>query len=190
MLGAAICGQVMVSVRQRRKMSFERFILAIVVVATLGCRTAWAVTENYENGALWKDGVGPYMNVSYVLVKSTSSYDDALKFAQNLASRSSLPINLRGLIHAPDVGLTWPEEKCAADQLNPYPCYIARGRWDEGRYLSVERSDAYSSMKPGFYIVVAASGTPLEIAMELPPIQSLVPDAYSKTEEVYYGCMH
>ena len=41
-----------------------------------------------------------------------------------------------------------------------YPCYVARGRYDDGAYLSVEPSAAYDGLKAGYFVVIAASGYP------------------------------
>lgn len=151
---------------------------------------ATAGDERDEHGAIWRDGVGPFIEVSFVLVRSTSSYADALRFAKRASTDLGIPLDLRGLIHDPRHGLTWPRDECEKDPLYPFPCYVARGRWDPGRYLSIERSDAYGSLKPGLFIVVAASGDPSEMKSVAAEIRAHVPDAYVKTEEVYFGCMH
>lgn len=166
-----------------------RLALIMIALVALSGRGI-AKTETDETGAMWKDGVGPYVEVSFVLVKSTQSYRDAHRFAQRVSAELGLPLDLRGLIYDPTHGLTWPRERCAEDPLYPFPCYLARGRWDEGRYISIERSDAYSSFKPGLFIVIAASGRPDEMRSTVSSIKARVPDAYMKTEAVYFGCMH
>ena len=166
-----------------------RLALLVIAPVALSAR-GLAKTETDETGATWKDGVGPYLEVSFVLVKSTQSYPDAHRFAQRVSAELGLPLDLRGLIYDPTHGLTWPRERSAEDPLYPFPCYVARGRNDEGRYISIERSDAYPSFKPGLFIVVAASGRPEDAQNALPSIKTKVPDAYVKTELVYFGCMH
>lgn len=89
-------------------------------------------------------------------------------------------------------GLTWPREECEKEPLYPFPCYVARGRFDPGVYLSVERSDAYATFTPGLFIVIAASGEPgsPELTSTLTKVRKAHPDAYVKQERVYHGCMH
>lgn len=166
--------------------------LSMLAVAAMLAHSQLAIAKTVtdESGATWKDGIGPYFEVSFVLVKSTSSYGDAHRLARRASADLRIPLDLRGLVHDPTHGLTWPRERCAEDPLYPFPCYVARGRWDPGRYISIERSDAYSSFKPGPFIVVAASGDPGEMKSVLSSIKAKVPDAYMKTEEVYFGCMH
>jgi hypothetical protein len=167
-------------------------LLSMLAVAVFVAHSQLAIakTEIDEAGATWKNGIGPYFEVSFVLVKSTSSYADAHRFAQGASADLGIRLDLRGLVHDPTHGLTWPQERCAKDPVYPFPCYVARGRWDPGRYISIERSDAYSSFKPDLFIVVAASGDPAEMRSVLASIKAKVPDAYMKTEVVYFGCMH
>ena len=134
----------------------------------------------------------PMVPVAFVILRSTPHYGEARHVAERAATQLAIPLNLRGLIYDPDHGLTWPKEECDKDPLYPFPCYVARGRFDPGVYLSVERSAAYASFRPGFFVVIAASGEPgsAEITSALARVRSLYPDAYVKQEKVYHGCMH
>lgn len=84
-----------------------------------------------------------------------------------------------------------PRRRCGS-QLSAFPCYVARGRFDPGVYVSVERSDAYESFRPGLFVVIAASGEPgsAEVASSLTKARAAHPDAYVKQEKVDHGCMH
>lgn len=130
--------------------------------------------------------------MGFVVVRSTPDYVEALRVARSASTQLGLGLDLRGLVYEPDQGLTLPEEECEKDSLAPYPCYVARGRYDAGVYLSVERTDAYESFRPGFFVVVAASGQPgsNELASTLEAVHSSYPDAYLKVAKVYHGCMH
>lgn len=134
----------------------------------------------------------PWIPVGFVIVRSTADYSEAKRVAEEAAKRLEIPLNLRGLIPDEHLGLTWPRERCASDPLSPFPCYVARGRFDDGVYLSVERSDAYATFRPGYFIVIAASGAPgsEELATTLETVKVVHPDAYLKQEKVYQGCMH
>jgi hypothetical protein len=69
---------------------------------------------------------------------------------------------------------------------------VARGRFDPGVYVSVERSDAYESFRSGLFVVIATSGEPgsAEVASSLKKARAVYPDAYVNEEKVYHGCMH
>lgn len=58
--------------------------------------------------------------------------------------------------------------------------------------LSVEWSDGYSSFRPGYYIVIAASAYPDtgDLGVLLAKVKRVYPDAYIKEGLVYHGCMH
>ena len=165
------------------------FALLFLMLILLPAPVA-AGEERDEHGLIWRDGIGPYVEVSFVLVRSTTSYADALRFAKRASADLGIPLDLRGLTYDSQYGLTWPREECDKDPLYPFPCYVARGRYDSGRYLSIERSDAYGSLKPGLFIVIAASGDPSEMRCAAASIRAHIPDAYLKTEQVYFGCMH
>ena len=132
------------------------------------------------------------IDVGFVIAKSTKSYEEASDFAKLAASRLALRLDLRGLMFDPKHGLTWPKEECDKDPLYPYPCYIARGRFDPGVYVSVEESDAYQGFEPGYFVVIAASGSPgsEELTSALETVRRAHPDAYLKVAPVYHGCMH
>ena len=133
-----------------------------------------------------------WVPVGFVILRSTSDYAEAKRVAEEAARRLEIPLNLRGLVHDAEHGLTWPKEVCAKGPLFPFPCYMARGRFDEGVYLSVELSDAYATFRPGLFIVIAASGVPgsSELAATLESARHEYPDAYLKQEKVYQGCIH
>ena len=94
---------------------------------------------------------------------------------------------LRGLHPNREIGLSREVDICE-DEGYGYPCYIPRGRYDNGVYISVEYSDAYKGFAKGYYIVMVASG---EVDKSLlKQIRTIVPDAYIKKSAVYMGCMH
>jgi hypothetical protein len=134
----------------------------------------------------------PWVRVGFLIIRSTPDYAEARRVAERASSQLELPLNLRGLTYERPHGLTWPREECEKDPLYPYPCYVARGRFDPGVYLSVERSDAYATFNAGLFIVIAASGEPgsPELASTLARVRKAYPDAYVKQERVYHGCLH
>ena len=126
----------------------------------------------------------------FVIVRSTTSFDEATRVARETAAACGLPLNLRGALQK-GRGLTFSEERCEESGFD-YPCYVARGRYDDGVYVSVEWSSAYSSFAKDRYVVIAASGDQGadEIPKTLAAVQPKFPDSYRKSSKVYMGCIH
>jgi len=129
----------------------------------------------------------PNITKSFLVAKSTKSYNEAKKFAKALSLKSGIKIDLRGLLFNADIGLTESKKECI-DNGFEYPCYTPRGRYDDGAYISIEYSSAYERFSKGYYVVMVNSG---EISKRfLEKIKTYVPDAYVKKSSVYMGCMH
>jgi len=134
-----------------------------------------------------------YLKKDFLLISSTKDYKSALLTAQKASKALDIKLDLRGLINANDtlVGLTLPSDSClkySGDSI----CYIARGRWDDGTYISIEYSNAYQSFAKGYYIVVvgSAENKNLELKAILKKAKTKYPTAYIKTSKVYMCCMH
>lgn len=134
----------------------------------------------------------PYKNQSFLILLSTKDYQTALKFVQGAERKLKLKVDLRGLKPHPKSGLTYSRELCKIEGEDIYPCYLSRGRFDDGAYLSIEHSSAYQNFRPGYYIVVAASGDASDplLKQTLVSAKAHFPDAYIKSDQVYMGCLH
>ena len=130
--------------------------------------------------------------VGFVIINSTTSYDDAIRFAHAASAKCSIPINLRGLVLDPDHGLTLSRDRFTATEPSEYPWYFPRGRGDDGEYISVEWSGAYPEFRPGLFVVIAASGEPKSALLNqtLAKVKLTYRRAYVKVAKIYYGCMH
>lgn len=129
----------------------------------------------------------PMVTKSFLITKSTKNYSEAKHFAQNLALRSGIKLDLRGLYPHAQTGLSEPKEVCVENGFEA-PCYVPRGRYDDGTYISIEYSSAYNGFAEGYYIVMVASG---DISNKVVShIKQYVPDAYVKKSAVYIGCIH
>jgi hypothetical protein len=128
---------------------------------------------------------------SFVIIKATPDYAEARALAAAAAERLAIRLDLRDLAPDGDVGLTFPKEACT-EEFGQYPCYVPRGRWDDGVYLSVEHSSSYEGFEEGFYIVVLASGAPRDraIGAALRRAKGAYPDVQVKSAPVYLGCIH
>lgn len=132
-----------------------------------------------------------YVRKDFLIVSSTKSYSEALKTAQEASANQNIKLDLRGLSEKKQSGLTLSEDQCQNEGWE-YPAYYARGRWDDGVYISIEYSDAFTGFKPGYYIVVVASGNRNEYnyTRTYNKIKKTYKSAYSKSSKVYVGCMH
>lgn len=73
-----------------------------------------------------------------------------------------------------------------------YPCYVPRGHYEDGSYISIEYSSSFLGFTEGYYIVVAASYE-LGNAQTKPMLtkaKKIIKDAYVKQSKVYTGCIH
>lgn len=129
--------------------------------------------------------------VEFVIVKSTGSYDEARRIAVDAAKRLRVPMKLRDLAPVSKGGLSFPEAVCEKNGWDA-PCYVARGRFDDGVYVSIEHTSGYPEFRPNLYIVVVASGrkgTAL-IKKTARDAKKVFPDAYMRVAQVYMGCIH
>jgi hypothetical protein len=138
--------------------------------------------------------VGPPTDVvpkSFVILKATPSYADARSIAATAAEELALRLNLRELAPHATLGLSFPEDTCESE-FGEFPCYVPRGRFDDGVYISIEHSGSYEGMGDGEYLVVLASGAPHDRAVRaaLRRAKPTFPAAVIKTTPVYLGCIH
>lgn len=130
----------------------------------------------------------PYAKKDMVIIQSTKNYAAAKKTAVQAAKRLSLKLDLRGLSPAKGTGLSFSKKAC--EEEGGYPCYIARGRYDDDEFVSIEYSDAIEGFAKGYYIVITACGDKSITGPALKKAQQFYKDAYAKTTNVYMGCMH
>ena len=124
----------------------------------------------------------------FLIIKSTTNYSEAKEYAKKIAKKSDIKLDLRGLSFNEKIHLTFDERFCTDDGMGEYPCYLPRGRYDDGEYISIEHSSSYSGFTNGYYIVMVASGEDIQSSLE--KIKKIVSDAYVKSDEVYMGCIH
>ena len=128
------------------------------------------------------------LSKSFLIAKSTKNYNEAVAFAKKLANKSAISLKLKTLHPSQSTGLTYAASACKKMGYS-YPCYVARGRYDDGIYISIEYSDVYSGFTTGYYMVIVASGEKIDKSV-LQSVRKYVPDAYVKKTAVYMGCIH
>ena len=131
----------------------------------------------------------PYVNKNFVIIISTKSYTAAKTVAVEAASKLKLKLNLRGLKPNKGIGLTQTTKECEGNGWD-YPCYVSRGRYDDGEFVTIDYSDAFKGFAKGYYIVTSASGDAASIKKALIKVKQLYKTAYAKQTEVYIGCLH
>lgn len=127
------------------------------------------------------------VEVSFLVTGSFANYGSAFAFVDRVHRRTGIDVNLRGFIPH-DNGLSWSREVC--EEWAGFPCYLPRGRFDAGTYLSIEKSDSFKGMKPGFFVVMAASGNRTDVEPVKRDLARAGVRGYVRTVPVYMGCIH
>jgi len=155
-------------------------MLALLLIAT--CTAAAAADCDARN---------PYRDKEFVIVKSTPSFKEATETAAKVAAELGIALNLRGLSPNLRTGLTSSKDECVRNGLF-YPCYVPRGRFDDGTYVSVEWSSQYEVFERALYVVMIASHAPgsKETSRALAAARRFYRAAYAKRVRIYVGCMH
>lgn len=130
----------------------------------------------------------PFVKKSFVIVQSTKSYTEAKLTAEKAAKQLHQKLDLRELKPNKKSGLTFTDSVC--ENEGGYPCYIARGRFDDGDYVSIEWANAINGFAKGYYVVIVAAGSKNETRLVLKKAKQFFKDAYIKLADVYIGCMH
>ena len=159
-------------------MTVKKTISFLLVSIFVLCASKYSYAQNDS----------PYVKVNYVIVQSTKNYLAARETAAKAAEKLGYELNLRDLSYNTRTGLSLPKDDCEME--GGFPCYIARGRYDSGAYVSVEWSNAIYKFAKGFYVVIVASGDASITQPALEKAKRFYRSAYSKSAEVYVGCMH
>jgi hypothetical protein len=130
----------------------------------------------------------PMVEKAFLLVAASKDWDTARSTASQAAQALAMELKVEVEPH-PTEGLSFDAKTCTESGFE-FPCYVARGRYDDGEFVSVEWSSAYEGFTPGLYIVVVASGPEAEVKKQLDAAREVYGDAYIKKAKVYMGCMH
>jgi hypothetical protein len=141
--------------------------------------------------ALHAEEIDDFVSKRFIVLKQTKSYADANKSAANAARKLKIKLDLRDLSEHEDTGLSASKKTCE-ENLFYYPCYVARGRYDDEISVSIEHADGYHDFKKGHFIVMLASSAVNnpEIEKFLKKAKAKFPEVFSHTERVYMGCIH
>ena len=130
----------------------------------------------------------PYVEKGIIIIHSSKDYESAKRVVKDANKQMNFKIDLRGYYKGKKQPLV-TDQICGCGQKHDY---VARGRWDDGNYISIEYSDRYQGFSKGYYIVVIASGDKdnEEMKKAWATAKGFYPDAYLKSTEVYIGCIH
>ncbi len=128
----------------------------------------------------------------FIIIASTKSLEEAYDIARKAEHKTGFKFqDSRVEVDTVNGGLTFPPDTCKTSGFD-YPCYVPRGRYDDGIYFSIESSNNYDGFTKDFYIIIAGSGSNEndELKTTLTKIKRYYPDCYIKKSKIYMGCIH
>jgi hypothetical protein len=152
----------------------QTYLILLLTIAVVACSIAQEAQ--------------PFVKKSFVIIQSTKNYTIAKLTAEKAAKQLQQKLDLRELKPNKKTGLTFSDSVCEYE--GGYPCYIARGRFDDGDYISIEWSNAINGFAKGYYVVIADAGSKEETNAILKKAKTFYKTAYVKQADVYIGCMH
>ena len=127
----------------------------------------------------------------FVVLPAIASYTEAHLVARTAARRLGLKLDLRRARPDGYGRLTFPPADCKANDW-VYPCFVSRGRQDDGTYVSVDVADRFFDAEARGYLVILGSGPkddPSTRALA-EKARSLFPLAELRTDDVWQGRIH
>lgn len=159
------------------KIYLEKIVLVIGFIFILSISYA----EESEN-------VDMYEEKEFLIIYSTKNYNEALRVCKESDKKLKYGINLRELQYNKKTGLSFSKETLEKNGVE-FPWYFPRGRYDDGKYLSIEYSNGYSEFAKGYYIVIAESGEKGSMKITLEETKKYYKTAYLKRAKIYMGCL-
>jgi hypothetical protein len=129
----------------------RRIILGFMALAALGANASSVGEARAVESEVDEYIKQATVQVEFVIVKSTADYKEAARFAAEASRRLGLPLKLRDLRPTVKGGLSFPKGVCEENGWES-PCYLARGRYDDGSYVSIEHTSGYPEFKPGLSV--------------------------------------
>lgn len=127
----------------------------------------------------------------FLVLPVVGSYVEARRVAALAARRLGLKLDLRGARPTAKGGLTFSRAECDANDWD-YPCYVSRGRYDDGAYVSVDEAGSFFDGEERGYLVILGSGPKDDPATRalLEKARSPFPKAEIRTDDVSLACIH
>jgi hypothetical protein len=124
----------------------------------------------------------------YLILGSTTDLNAAKKIAQSAAKKTGL--KYKGCdLEVSGSSASHPADTCKKYGQS-YPCYFARGRYEDGEYISVEHSSEYEGFTEGLFIVIAlnAARNDDDFKASVKKIKAHYPKSYVKKQKIFMGC--
>jgi hypothetical protein len=138
-----------------------------------------------------EEPVGDDVEKDFVVLPAVESYSAARKLASNAVVHLGLKLDLRDAKSDGRGGLTFSRATCAANDWD-YPCFVARGRYDDGAYVSIDEVRRFSAFSgPGYLVILASGRRGDRVAREvLEKAHGFFPKAAITTDKVSHRCIH
>ena len=157
----------------------------------VGC--PWTVTSKRGYGPLptLPPRPGEMAEKDFVVLPAIASYAEARRVAATAARRLSLKLDLRRARSDGHGGLTFSPADCKANDWE-HPCYVARGRTDDGAYVSIDEAGRFFDAEEQGYLVILGSGPKNDPSTRAvaEKARALFPSAELRTDDVWQGCIH
>lgn len=127
----------------------------------------------------------------FLVLPAIASYAEARRVAGAAARQLGLKLQLRGARPDGHGELTFSRAECEANDWD-YPCYVARGRSDDGAYVSIDDASRFFDYDQRGYLVILGSGPKGNPSLRAlaEKARALFPSAELRTDDVSEGCIH
>ena len=95
-----------------------------------------------------------YSVKDFLIILSSKNYESAKTIAIEAAKTLNIKLDLRGLNPNLKSGLSFSSKQCEENGWD-YPCYISRGRYDDGEFVTIDYSNTFQGFAKGYYIVTS-----------------------------------
>ncbi len=131
-----------------------------------------------------------------VLLGSFKNFEEAHQQARVISRASGMPFSMQGMVYDKKRGLILPDDD--PDTMYAGSYFLRRHNTmpfgkdkAESEYISIERSEAYPGLRPGYYIIVGGIyDETSEAKKAVARFKPGLADAEIRKTQIYMGCMH
>ncbi|MBN4071289.1 hypothetical protein JYT72_02145 [Crocinitomix catalasitica] len=160
-------------------------MLKVIIIATATLFISQDAVAQVSDGYVAESE--DFTTKSFLIIRSSKSYNRALKKAQLACNKLGLTLDLRNMYKDQRLNGLTSSEIC---ECGAWHGYFPRGKDDDGNYISIEYSSRYPTFAEGYFIVIVSSGDRSDVESVFSKVREHYPDAYIKDEDVFLGCMH
>lgn len=138
--------------------------------------------------------MGDTATVQLLILGASRNYAGLREDAKHAAADLGFAFSDRGLVYDEENGLHWPKDFEDETWAGGYFPRRYDNECDErgstNGCISIESSDGYPGLKPGYFVIVAGLAGEDDAKKRLEDVQNVVRDAYLTETKVYIGCLH